>query len=188
MNLTKILFTVMALITSATAWSVPVTWSANGHQYEVIQAPAITWAAARAQAQSKGAGWDLATITSLDEQLFIANMLTPLTTFSFTEYLIGGYDATDGDGFNSGWAWVTGEAFSWTFWGAGEPNSGAPVEGFIGLDNRFNSPNWGWNDYTGGTHAYIAGFVAERHTAVAAPSVLGLLGFALLGVVRSRRR
>lgn len=170
----------------------PVTWSANGHQYEVILAPSTTWADARAQAQSLGAGWDLATITSMEEQLFIASLLGPANG-SLTEYYIGGQYV------NNSWTWVTGEAFSFTYWGYGEPN-GNFYEPRLALDARYNVPNWGWNDYTGEGANFVAGYIIEgpaaviegpsAPAAVPEPSSLAALSLGLIGLgwqLRKRR-
>lgn len=163
--------------------AVPVTWTSNGHQYEVISSPSISWESARVTAQAMGNGWDLATITSLDEQNFITSLIGPVpVTGSFVEYAIGGQYL------NGSWGWVTPEAFGFTYWGVGEPN-GNISEPYLALDSRYQSGNWGWNDYPGGTASYVTGFVAERHTdPVPEPATMLLFGTGIAGLAAVGRR
>ncbi|OUS24254.1 hypothetical protein A9Q99_25310 [Gammaproteobacteria bacterium 45_16_T64] len=159
--------------------AVPMTWGANGHEYEVIYAPSTSWSIARTQAQALGSGWDLATITSLAEQNFITSMLGPASG-ALIEYYIGGVFTTE-------WTWVTGEIFDFTYWGAGEPNNNAG-EPHIALDGRFNAGNWGWNDYTGAGSGFVHGYVVEKHTIeIAEPGTLSLFGLGLLMLGLRRR-
>ncbi len=165
------------------AAAAPVTWSGNGHDYLVVSAPATSWAVSRSQAQAIGNGWDLATITSIGEQAFIAGLLGPSPASpSLVEYYIGGQRA------NGGFSWVTGETFGFSYWGSGEPNNTS--EPFIALDSRYHSndtPQWGWNDFDGSGASFIAGFVAERHS-VPAPGSLAVLLLGGLGLLLTRRR
>ena len=142
---------------TSVCWAIPSTWSGNDHQYEVVSSQGISWDGARIAAQAMGAGWDLVTITSLDEQNFITSLIGPASG-SLVEYYIGGLYAS------GAWGWVTNEPFVFTYWGSGAPNGNAS-EPRLALDGRFNIPNWGWNDYTGDGAPFTAGYVAERHTA-----------------------
>lgn len=156
-----------------------ITWSANGHAYEIVSAQATSWADARTQAQAIGAGWDLATITSLEEQNFITSLLGAAPGV-LVEYYIGGVETS-----SNNYEWVTGEAFSFSYWGWGEPNN--PMsEPYIALDGRH--PNWGWNDYTGAGASFILGYVAEQHTnPVPEPASIFLIGTGLLGLASFRK-
>lgn len=179
----KILIGLVALLSMSFAnvsWSTPITWANNGHQYQVFGASAISWNDARSSAQALGAGWDLVTITSLDEQNFISNLLGTPPGSGITEYAIGGQYL------NGAWEWVTGEAFNFTYWGNGEPNGNAN-EPFLAMDNRMNTPNWGWNDYPGGNESYIIGYIAEQSN-VPEPSIIALMGVGLFGISFIRRK
>lgn len=166
------------------ASAAPITWNANGHTYSVVYSNSISWDASRAAAQSLGEGWDLASITSMDEQNFIVSQIGPGNGQLYEFYIGGTY-------VNGAWTWSNGDAFSFSYFGNGEPN-GLAYEPHIALDARYNVPNWGWNDYTGAGSSFVLGYVAERGQvagAVPEPSTLGLLALGLVGLgYRFRRR
>ena len=166
---------------TSVCWAIPVTWGDNGHQYEVVSSRSISWDDSRTGAQGMGTGWDLATITSLDEQNFITSLLGPANG-SLVEYYIGGLYAS------GAWGWVTNEPFVFTYWGSGEPNGNAN-EPRLALDARYNVPNWGWNDYTGAGSSFVFGYVAELHTtSVPEPATLLMLSSGLVGILATRRK
>jgi len=181
MNMKKILilfFLLVGFAAASDASATPVLWSANGHYYEVIQYPGATWSDARAQAQAIGAGWDLATITSAEEQNFIAGLLGLADPFgSISEYWIGGYQGISKVEPSSGWVWVTGESFTYLNWWSGEPNN-VGGEDHLAMDDRYL---WGWNDNDPSLYA-ITGYVAEKHTPVPEPISMLLFGTGLVGV------
>lgn len=175
----KHLFIATALLAGSVS-AVPTTWSANGRQYEIMYAPQTSWADARTAAQGLGAGWDLATITSIEEQMFIAGLIGPANG-GLVEYYIGGQYA------NGSWGWVTGETWDFTYWGNGEPNGNAG-EPRLALDGRYNVPNWGWNDYVGDGAYFVAGYVVEGPAAIPEPGTLALFGLGIAGLAFRLRR
>jgi cysteine-rich repeat protein len=74
-----------------------------------------SWQSARTACLAKGAGWDLASITSVGEQTFLDNNVNP----SENAWLGGTDEVTEGV-----YVWTDGEAFSYAPWGPGEPNGG----------------------------------------------------------------
>lgn len=138
----------------------PVGEGGNGHAYDAIWvADGVTWEEARVMAEQlthEGAPGHLATLTSQAEYDFVWNSLGDVML-----YWIGGH-RVDRDGApDEGWAWVTGEPWSYTNWCPGEPNnSSANPDGYedclqIG---RSDDPV-GWNDLW--PSARVPGFVVE---------------------------
>ena len=109
----------------------------NGHWYEVINVSSrINWNEAKAQSIIQS-GF-LATLTSQGENNFVANLVHNNGRNAF----LGGFQIDPSSPANIGWAWVTGEQWSYTNWSEGEPNDqGSPNESFLEM--------WGntkWND------------------------------------------
>lgn len=181
--------TLIAASALPAALAAPVTWSSNGHQYELVMnsgTVGISWTQAQNATAALGGGWHLATVTSAAEQSFIAStFLTPNPTGDGdAHFWLGATDVAS----NGNWLWVTGETWSYTNWNSGEPNGGTR-ESYLALDAR---GNWKWNDAPndiedvyGGTFAY--GYVIER--TVPEPGSLALAAAALLagGLLRRRR-
>lgn len=130
---------VIAAVTTA-ARAAAVQWrvedGGNGHYYEAISAPGgISWTAANAASQTgsvNGIAGHLATITSMAENSFVFDQLanSPALWNGQGPWLGGYRDITHplyGTNPLAGWNWVTGEAWSFANWAAGEPNQGFPV-------------------------------------------------------------
>jgi hypothetical protein len=153
----------------ASAEASPVFFGGTGSYYDFI-AGSLTWDAARVDATAQtylGISGHLATLTSLQEDQFIR------TTFATqTNNVVGPWIGADWDG--SGWHWVTGEAFVYSGWNAGEPSFDGDAIHFSG---------GGWNDVprtSTGTIGYLVEF------SVPEPSSVFLLAIALLATIVAR--
>lgn len=123
----------------------PVSWSGNGHFYDVVSVPGtITWEDANAAAIA--AGGYLATITSQAENDFVFLLVNNATCWHGSSGpWLGGYQSPATQQPNANWRWVTGEAWSYTNWQSGQPNdSGGKVEDK--LQFGFASRVATWND------------------------------------------
>lgn len=131
-----------------------------------LQTTLLSWEAARASCQARGPGWDLAVVRSLDESVFLADLLT-------AEAWVGASDI-DSEG---SWIWVTDAAPFWmggaagsavdgayTNWNATEPNGGIMTNCARALPNSFGSatPNAPWADLP---CAQLRAAVCEAHGA-----------------------
>lgn len=194
------------------AW---VQWTgpgATGNWYRLVEDKESGWTKARARAQTEFGG-DLATITSEGEQLFINSALFggggPFNEKLRGSWWIGGTDAAT----EKTWTWVTSEPWSFTNWGAFQPddNSTPPFgdangEDYLQLvwrpDPTSKFPG-GWNDareagylasdpnFANLPNLWLKGFIVERTTdpfAIPAPASLPLLAVALLGLAAARLR
>jgi VCBS repeat-containing protein len=126
---------------------------ANGHYYEYVSAPGITWDAAKTAAESRtlfGLNGYLATVTSAEENAFISPKLGG-------DGWMGASDAAS----EGVWRWVTGPeagtllSASYDNWRPGEPNDsgGEDVAHFYdGVGD--------WNDYANNNPS-IDGYIVE---------------------------
>lgn len=188
----------LALASAAvSAWATPVQFAGNGHWYDIISAPTITWSDARVGALSGsylGLQGHLVTITSADEHAFVNALIQ---SQGGGEMWAGGYQ-NPGNETNpqAGWTWVNGEgAFPgvnssspYAFWNGGEPNDayGPGSEQFLGLNH---GP--GFNDE--GNLGLITGYVIEYdpttiNDAPEAGATAALLGGAFAFLVAAARR
>lgn len=126
----------------------------NGHQYEIFTGN-YTWDQANDLVQGMGEEYHLATITSQEEQDFVQGMLADSGYGG--EFWLGAQQAEDAHSADSGWSWVTEEAWEYTNWQPGEPNDYMGLqEDHLGIWGAFD---WNWNDEHGSSN--IAGFVVE---------------------------
>ena len=141
---------------------------------------------ANATTNALGSGWHLATLTSASENAFVVSLIAAGLP-GRSHFWLGGTDAT----VEGTWTWVTGEAFSYANWGAGEPNNSGN-EDYMALD--LNGATYIWNDAPdalGQIYGFARGYVIERtgrSTNVPEPGTLSLLGLALLAIGVARRK
>jgi len=168
------------------ALATPIQWAGNGHWYDAVAVPGnINWVDANALASSSsyvGLSGHLVTITSAQENAFVATTFPAASgSSSLFGYWLGGRQYGQGP-----FQWVTGEAFSFTNWNAGEPNDLAPDEGIhfygrgtVGLWNDASVTGW-----------QFPGFIVEyeQSSQVPEPGSFGLLGLGLLGLGVTRRK
>ena len=120
------------------------TWTehadGNTHSYQAFFENQLPWADARDFAEmleldGTGAFGHLATITSQEEQDFIeANVLADLPP---CDTWLGGFQPDGMKTPDAGWEWITGEAWIYKNWDAGEPND-APGGGEDNQENCLN--------------------------------------------------
>ncbi|MCH2106239.1 MAG: hypothetical protein MK291_06320, partial [Planctomycetes bacterium] len=116
---------------SMTITNIPPAFNpANGHYYYVIQSGPIGFSAAKDIAESlsyQGVTGHLATINDEAENDFLA------TSFGVRAW-VGGFQDTASPTYSEpggGWSWITGEAFTYSNWNAGEPNDFGSGEEFL---------------------------------------------------------
>lgn len=151
------------------AGSTPVYWDpadgGNGHYYDAVDVTnGITWPEAVSAATA--AGGHLCTITSAEENQFVAtliqmnpHLLIPVDDTTRGPW-IGGFQPPGSPEPDGGWTWITGEPWSFTAWAAGEPNNSAGVENSLHFYCRpAGTLLTNWNDLDGG--ALLNGYVVE---------------------------
>ena len=136
------LFAALMVPREAGAITGVIQWTgagSNGHFYKLYNTSLVTWTNAKNAAVSVG-GY-LATVTSAGENSFLySNSMAVNTPW------IGGTDeVTEGV-----WAWVSGETWSYSNWGSGEPNNSGNEDYVTMRTDGF------WNDWSStGTAYYI---------------------------------
>ena len=95
----------------------------NGHYYKVFN-DGMTWAQAKQRCERLGG--HLVTITSNLEQAIVKELLINQGTKGY--YWTSGVRNSD-----DSWSWTTGEKFSYSNWGNGEPNNGVGNEDIVTL-------------------------------------------------------
>ena len=112
----------------------------EGHRYQVFD-ESMTWTEAKAYCEELGG--HLATVTSQEENDFIAGLIADGTK---NLYWLGGYKES---GQEDVWRWVTGEAWNYANWDVGEPNDLGGGESYVEMiriaDSSARTPEK-WND------------------------------------------
>lgn len=184
------------LAASLASQSAPVQWTVasggNGHWYDIVyqlSGAGMTWDQAFADAPTRshlGQAGYMATVTSAGEQAFIVSHFT-------AEAWLGGNDRAVEGSFVWQGGPEAGQAFSYTNWGAGEPNNCCNGEDDVVIN--YGGPGL-WNDiglpsFPDYLQPYLIEFDAAPGT-VPLPGVPALLGIGLLGLawqtLQKRRR
>jgi len=159
----------------------------NGHWYEAVKTTAyINFADAKAAAESRG-GY-LATIHSEAENAFVYALASAdAGMWHFDDYnngmgpWLGGYQYDRLAEPAGHWTWVTGEPWSYTNWGTGQPdNAWGGSEDYLHFFGYHTLMSPMWNDL--GSGAWPLGYVVEI---IPEPATLVLL--ALGGLLLSRK-
>ncbi len=159
-------------------------YGGTGHYYELVVSQNIGWTTsynAAAGFNYNGMPGHLATVTSQGENDFIIGLI------SVGPVWIGGFQAPGSVEPAGGWGWITGETWSYTNWGPGEPNNnGGPFGNEDKLAFGSVTPGYsGWGDLpNSGGFATMRGYVVEFEPA---PEPLTLIAFGL-GVAAFFRR
>jgi alpha-tubulin suppressor-like RCC1 family protein len=145
-----------------------VKWDAglggNGHWYKgVVNATGLNWMQADQAAHSDG-GY-LAVITSAEENNFVFNVVNDPQFFSGSGGngsgpALGGVRTNFTSPASADWTWETGEPWSYTAWGPGQPDSLSEtrLEFWSGIQG---SPSPNWNNLTP-LDSNLGGYVIER--------------------------
>jgi len=119
-------FTMLGLFTLLVnaANAAPVYRAANDHYYELVQNPMQSWQDAKIAAENMslpgGYVGHLVTITSEEENRWISDTFGSI--LNSPHAWIGAFQADNSLPADQGWAWVTGEKWTFTNWGLKEPN------------------------------------------------------------------
>ncbi len=119
----------------------------NGHWYQGIAAPEISWDDAAAQAASVG-GYLCTVPTELENLWVFENVASdPSLWNGWYGPFIGGYQDLNADDYSEpagGWRWVTGEEWSYTAWTPGDPSNNGPQDhlAYGGVNGNPIQPLW----------------------------------------------
>jgi hypothetical protein len=133
---------------------------ATGHYYELVEAPGITWTAARdaaAQRSCCGLRGHLVSITSEAENDFVTDTLM---RGQVPDAWAGGFQPAGSPEPAGNWQWTTGEAWVYSNWRYLEPNNSLDRENALQI---FAADIWcgkQWNDQADFV-TIVAGYVVE---------------------------
>jgi Lectin C-type domain/PEP-CTERM motif len=177
----------LLLVCAVTSFAADVFNPQNGHYYRLIQFPERTWEDARLAALTETFGvvnGYLATITSANEQLFVASSFS--SAIQLWGAWLGGFQPSGSPEPAGNWRWVTGEPFAYTNWASPiEPNNANNNENQLQLMASGN-----WNDLGTsepvGSPLYDLPYLVEF--SVPEPSSLLVAAGTLTGVAACWRR
>ncbi len=175
-------FLMLGIVVMA-AEAAPITWSGNGHSYELVNMESpIKWTDANTNAiSSKGY---LATITSDQENKFIFDNIVAGMSAWFGGTHIYGQDL-------STWQWTTSEQWNYTNW---DPMYGQPDNTSDPSDHTlfYSSGNaYKWHDamdWWGQVNAYVVEYDPQSNNPVPEPATMMLFGLGLLGLAGVSRK
>jgi len=138
-------------LVAGTVQAEPVQWAVadggNGHWYEGVSAPGITWENASILADALG-GY-LCTVPNEQENLWVFKNVASDPSLWNTWFgpFIGGYQDYEADDYSEpagGWTWVTGETWGYTSWTPGDPsNTGSQDHlAYGGTSSNHIQPKW----------------------------------------------
>jgi parallel beta-helix repeat protein len=175
-----ILSITVVLCWSMTVSAAPVKWAANGHYYDVVDAP-MSWAAAKTAAESTtflGVPGHLATVNTVEENLFLTATFGPDRLHL---RWLGAFQPPGSGEPAGGWSWITGEPFAFNnWWLPGEPNNSFGTENALVFDHGVSASGKSWNDLTGTW--LVRGYVVEFPVS-SAPFADVQVGDCLTGVI-----
>jgi hypothetical protein len=175
----RIAFFFLALASVAPAQSLY-----NGHYYQVVVNNHISWTTAGTNAAGmtfSGVQGHLATITSAGENTFVNTLMGVGPNW------IGGYQVPLSSEPAGGWTWITGEPWSFTNWGPGEPNNDFGIEDRLVMGTvEPGISSWGDLPDDGG-FAAIRGYIVEYEPVPEPLSILALAA-GITAIVGRRRR
>jgi hypothetical protein len=143
-----------------TTW--PLQAGGNGHYYQAVFAPGITWSAASLTASNLG-GY-LATLTSSQENAFVFSLVAPNTDLWYYNVhwwgpWLGGVQPPGSPEPAGGWRWITGEPFNYSNWASGQPNNN-DNENRLQFGGQLTIAST-WNDQYEAHTNYARSFVIE---------------------------
>jgi hypothetical protein len=159
----------------------------NGHFYEavLIGASGISWTDAESAAEAKG-GY-LATITSAAENDFVYSLVSGNDDFwNFTSNgngpWLGGYQYDKLAEPAGHWRWTTEEPWTYTNWGASQPDNAGNVEDYLHFWGKGTLKGSTWNDNpnTSSSAYNVRGYIVES---VPEPSTFALLGVGVFSLL-----
>lgn len=195
---------VLVLLFTSYLYATPIQWKievgGNGHWYEVISSvEPISWTESKVFAETRG-GY-LTTITSAEENNFVFNLADNATYWRiyYSHYSlgpwIGGFQSNSNYEPLGGWAWISGEVFTYSNWMPDQPDNAlwnGQYENYISYVH-YNITNTGsryidvngitrsskWND-SSDTRGEIYSYVVEYNIPEPASIALLTLGSLIL--------